>query len=141
MKQKYNAIIGIDPGTETGFAIWIPAAKSFHMVETVSILHAIGLVTETEARYGKILVRIENPHLRNWFGDTGREKLQGAGSIKRDFAIWAEFFGRTSIPYEEVAPKNLKTKVKPEYFRKLTGWKGRTSSHARDAAMMVFKYQ
>lgn len=29
------------------------------------------------------------------------------------------------------------TKVTPDYFRMISGYQGRTSSHARDAAMLV----
>jgi hypothetical protein len=37
-----------------------------------------------------------------------------------------------------VAPKNAITKMKAEYFRQLTGYKGKTSEHGRDAAMLVY---
>lgn len=144
MKQKYDCIIGIDPGTNTGIAVWRTDKQCLCSVETMGITEAmdkVRLINHEHRGELSILVRIENPNLRKWFGKSGREVLQGAGSIKRDFAIWVEFFGRNGIPYEEVAPRNIKTKVSAEYFKKLTGWEGRTSSHARDAAMMVFKYQ
>jgi hypothetical protein len=37
-----------------------------------------------------------------------------------------------------VAPMNIKTKIKAEAFKRLTGWQGQTNEHSRDAAMMVF---
>lgn len=46
----------------------------------------------------------------------------------------------TGIPFELVAPKNNKTKVSADYFKKLTGWEGRTNEHERDCAMLVFGY-
>lgn len=141
MNQKYDYIIGVDPGTRTGLAIWLPDVQRFKSVETTYIFDALSKVDELFRVNPNILIRIENPNLRKWYGNSGREVLQGAGSVKRDFKIWCEFMESLGIPYEGVAPKNLKTKVKAEYFKKLTGWEGRTSSHARDAAMMVFKYQ
>lgn len=141
MKQKYDAIIGIDPGTDTGYAVWHVPGQRFTRIQTCSILDAVEMVGSIADLNRNILVRIENPNLRKWFGKSGREVLQGAGSIKRDYSIWIEFLKSRNIPYEDVAPRNIKTKVSAEYFKKLTGWEGRTSSHARDAAMMVFKYQ
>lgn len=141
MKQKYDYIIGIDPGTRTGLAIWVPDEQRFETIETTFIFEAILKVGEMFRVNPNVLVRIENPNLRKWFGNSGREVLQGAGSVKRDYRIWQEFLESQNIPYEGIAPKSLKTKVKADYFKKLTGWEGRTSSHARDAAMLCFKYQ
>lgn len=141
MNQKYNCVIGIDPGVSTGFAVWLPSLQKLSLVGTFGIIEAIEWVVKHNTLYGNILVRIENPNLRKWFGNTGREKLQGAGSIKRDYSIWKGFFEKADINYQDVAPRSIKTKVSADYFRKLTGWEGRTSSHARDAAMMVYGYK
>jgi hypothetical protein len=35
-------------------------------------------------------------------------------------------------------PAKGATKLDPDFFKALTGWKKRTSEHARDAAMIVF---
>lgn len=85
-----------------------------------------------------IFVRFEDARKRKWFGAKGVEALQGAGSVKRDATVWQDFLQDLCIPYEAVAPKNNKTKITADYFRKVTGWEGRTSEHARDAAMLVF---
>jgi hypothetical protein len=37
-----------------------------------------------------------------------------------------------------VNPTSRKTKINKDYFQKLTGYKGNTSEHGRDAAMLVF---
>ena len=138
MKPLYH--IGIDPGTKTGIAIWDCTSKTLTAVSTCSILLAIFNVADLSKKSnGKILVRIEDPNLRKWFGNSGREKLQGAGSIKRDFSIWMEFFEIYNIPFEAVAPKNLRTKLTATTFKQITGYTARTSNHARDAAMMVFQ--
>lgn len=140
--KKYDCVIGIDPGVQTGFAVWLPGLQKLHMVETFGILDAFEWIqNHFITHYENVFVRIENPNLRKWFGNSGREVLQGAGSVKRDYRIWQEFLESRNIPYEDVAPKNIKTKVKADYFKKLTGWQGRTSSHGRDAALLCFKYQ
>ena len=42
------------------------------------------------------------------------------------------------IDFEAVPPKNNKTKMTAEAFERMTGWKGRTNEHGRDAAMLVY---
>ena len=124
--------IGIDPGTKTGVAVWDSAEKRFHAIFTLTIFHAINYVKEWHHSNSTIVM--EDARLRKWFGNSGREKLQGAGSVKRDCAIWEEVFPNIV----KVAPKNNKTKLDQAAFERLTGWKGRTSVHGRDAAMLVF---
>ncbi|MGF7230352.1 hypothetical protein, partial [Arachidicoccus sp.] len=84
-RNKYECVIGIDPGTHTGFAIWFPKSKTLSEVSTYQIHRAFELVLDCKKLYGeKLLVRFEDARKRNWFADAGREQLQGAGSIKRD---------------------------------------------------------
>ena len=129
-------IIGIDPGTHTGIAVYDKAAKEIIYIKTVTIVEAIDKVRELKS--GISLVRFEDARLRRWYGNSGREQLQGAGSIKRDCTIWEEFLKAEKIPFEAVAPRNIMTKMEAGYFAKLTGYTGRTSEHSRDAAMLVW---
>lgn len=137
--------IGIDPGVNTGFAVWNKTEQKLDMLDTMTITQAMKTVEDfngvldevTDTEY-KVVVFMEDARQRNWFGQSGREKLQGAGSVKRDCAIWETFCQEADIELRKIAPKNNYTKLSAEQFRKLTGWKGRTSDHARDAAMLVF---
>lgn len=140
--SKYKLAIGIDTGTQTGYAVWNIETKGFEEIQTLKIHQALDSVLEYHQLYGdKLLVRFEDARLRKWFGKAGREKLQGAGSIKRDAVIWQDFLNDNLIKHEAVAPKNNTTKIKSELFQKITKYKGRTSEHARDAAMLVFKFK
>lgn len=135
-------VIGIDVGTKTGYAVWNKDTKDFEELQTLKIHQALDSVLEYHKLYGdKLYVRFEDARLRKWFGTSGREKLQGAGSIKRDSVIWEDFLKDNQINHEAVAPKNNSTKLSNEQFEKITKYKGRTSEHARDAAMLVFKYK
>lgn len=133
--------IGIDPGTHTGIAVWSSKERKLLSVETKGMYEATEDILFLAERYGpnNILVRFEDARKRNWFGNSGREQLQGAGSIKRDCSLWEEFLTSKGIPFVSVAPKANRTKMKPEVFAKYTGWAKRTSEHARDAAMLVFE--
>jgi hypothetical protein len=133
-------IIGIDPGVKTGLAFVDGETGNLLRVETHGILQAmqeiqnfktVNASTQTE-------ILIENPNKRKWFGNTGRELLQGAGSIKRDYSIWLEFFKLYGFTFTEVDPKNNRTKLRAAAFCNLTKWKGATNEHSRDAAMLVF---
>lgn len=139
---KDTLYIGIDAGTHTGVAVWNSREQRLELIDTMTITQAMDYVRGERMRglaYGfEVVVCMEDARLRNWFGQSGREKLQGAGSVKRDCAIWETFCEENSIELRKIAPKNNYTKLSAEQFRKLTGWKGRTSEHARDAACLVF---
>lgn len=130
--------IGIDPGVRTGVAVSLN--KKLIAVYTLDIITAQNYVLDTINNYPEAdaVVCIENPNLRKWYGKNSNAKIQGAGSIKRDFSIWKQFLIHHAIPYQEIDPKNIKTKLTAESFKNLTKWQVRTSEHSRDAAMMVF---
>jgi hypothetical protein len=131
-------LIGIDTGVNTGYALYDRKLKKLLTVDTTRIHNAIdGVKTWNN---NNLFVRVEDARLRNWFGKSGREKLQGAGSVKRDSKIWSDFLTDEGIPFEMVAPKNNVTKISAEAFKKLTGYTGRTSEHGRAAAMLVWRY-
>ena len=128
--------IGIDPGVKTGFAAWNSSTRQLLLVETIGIIDAMDSV-----RYccpTPVTLVVEDARKRKWFGDTGREKLQGAGSVKRDCGIWQEFAESRGIKIDFVSPQAKGAKLDAAQFKRLTGWDERTSQHARDAAMLVF---
>ena len=138
----HSTIIGIDPGVKTGFASYNHIKKQLQC-QTVKIHKAFDLIKECIAKRGieNVFVRVEDARLRKWFGDSGEEKYKGAGSIMRDSKIWEDFLTDLGVDFELVAPKNNSTKLSAKFFGQLTGYTGRTSNHARDAAMLVYKFK
>lgn len=130
-------IIGIDPGTNTGFAVWNVKEQRLEVVTSMKIHQAMEDIKQSSYQ-NNILVIFEDARKRKWFGNSGREQLQGAGSIKRDCSIWEDFLNDMRIKFYMVAPMNVKTKLKAKDFNRLTGWVKPTNEHARDAAMLVF---
>ena len=136
--------IGIDTGRDTGFAAW--DGEKFLEIDTKRIHAALLEVLRYCANFGKeaVTVYIEDARLRTWIP---REKslsefkgrAQGAGSVKRDATIWEDFCKDNEITLVKVPPKNNTTKLRAGTFARITGWKARTSEHARDAAMLVFQ--
>ena len=92
---------------------------------------------------GPVKVYFEDARQRKWLPkDTSsseyRGHLMGAGSVKRDSVIWQDALTDWGIPFEMVPPRAGATKWDADTFARITGYKGRTSNHARDAALLVF---
>jgi len=130
-------ICGCDPGVRTGLAIWDCEKQKFENVETCGIISAMQKIRwQTDDIK---LVRFEDARLRKgYYGKRGDVNHQGVGSVKRDCKIWQEFCEYYKIPFQAVAPQKGQTKWSSDYFKRVTGWTGRTSEHARDAAVLVF---
>ena len=134
--------IGIDPGTHTGIAFWDSIQREFIELSTIPIHQALAKVRKfynDNKGQSDICVIFEDARQRTWFGrdKNTNAKLQGAGSIKRDCSIWEDFCKDYQIPYRAVPPQKGGTKWNAEYFNYVTGWQGKTSNHARDAALLV----
>jgi hypothetical protein len=134
-----DRIVGLDPGVNTGFAIWSRSEKRLVSVESVGIVTAMAMVRMMHTHSSLHSVIFEDARLRTWFGKKGREALQGAGSVKRDCQIWSEFLtGLEGVPFKPVSPQSKGAKLDAAQFARVTGWAGRTNEHARDAAMLVW---
>ncbi len=131
-----SIIIGIDPGKHTGIAKWDVTGRQLLRVEEMLIHQAMNCI-ELENKAGSLLlVLVEDARQRTWFGNAGKEKLQGAGAAKRDACIWSDFLEDKKIPHVMVHPKYNNTKLTSDQFKLATGWQGRTNVHGRDAGML-----
>lgn len=143
-RNEMALFIGIDPGVNTGLAVWDAGAGKFLALETLPIHQAIVKVMMWRDNVGHDLqVVFEDARKRQWFPrernmSEYRGKLMGAGSVKRDCEIWEDFCTEYAIPYTALPPRKGLTKWDADTFARVTGWKGRTSNHARDAAMLVY---
>lgn len=142
--MKYDFLIGLDIGVETGFSVYDTARKLLVAVETTNIHQAMEWIQNYAFQYNSIKVRLED--VKSYVGYKGvtreqqQAKAQGAGSIKRDLSVWIGWLNHHNIEFDLVGLRDCKKKVTPEYLKQLTGWDKRTSAHGRDAAMMVFGY-
>lgn len=140
--------IGIDPGTNTGLAIWNSSRRQFERVGTSGIVTAMVEIVEFVRYHGidrdDVEIVFEDARKRVWLPreksiSEYRGKMMGAGSVKRDCSIWEEFCKYYGFRRSAPPPRAGMTKWTAEYFKAVTGWKGRTSNHARDAALLVFQ--
>ena len=131
--------IGIDPGTRTGFAVWDLDKKQWERIVTLDDLTTEAAVLDY-AKNADCFVVVEDARQRKWFGNTGRERLQGAGHAKAAAGRWERFLKHHKIPFAMQKPgKTWKGATLAATWTKVTGWKGKTSDHARDAAWLVFE--
>lgn len=133
-------VIGIDPGVTTGLAAWNIKDQSLIAVASMPIHKAMRSLAPDDTRFLDpiALVLVEDARQRKWFGKSGKEVWQGAGSIKRDCTIWEDFLSDYRIPYVMTPPRAAKTKVNSVDFKRITGWEHKTNEHSRDAAMLVY---
>lgn len=134
--------IGIDPGKNTGIAVWNTNTQRLEYVDTLPIHKALDFV-HNFCDDPMPRVYFEDARKRKWLPKDAssseyRGHLMGAGSVKRDAVIWQDALTDWGIPFEMVPPRPGMTKWNADTFARVTGWKGRTSNHARDAALLVY---
>lgn len=137
--KRITHFVGIDPGVNTGFAVWLPEIKQLSFVASLPIHDAMRRVDEIHRQAGEgLFVVFEDARARKWFGNSGREQLQGAGSIKRDSKIWADYLTDLRIPFAAISPQAKGAKWDAGRFKRITGWPHKTNEHGRDAALLVY---
>jgi len=136
--QQLDIAIGIDSGTNTGFAIWSKKEKRFIEVSTMKIHRALDKVKDYHKQGYTILVIVEDARKAVFGRSEDYHKAQGAGSVKRDASIWEDFLKDHNIKHIMQRPMKAKTKIDAVKFRTITKYTGLTSEHSRDAAMLVY---
>ena len=139
MNDRIRTVIGIDPGVNTGMA----ATFDGILVEvyTASFTKAQADILELVNRGNALELVIEDPRGQYVpFHQREPQRIKGVGSVERDAKLWIEFAEFYGIKYRTVKPGKYR-KIDAKTFKAWTGWTGRTSEHARAAAMMVFEKQ
>lgn len=136
-------IVGIDPGVNTGLAVWDSSARQFLDIRCSGIVNAMDYLRRLREERKISLVVFEDARQRKWIPREKdlaefRGRAMGAGSVKRDSAIWEEWCITNRIDFVATPPRQGMTKLTDLYFRGLTGYDRRTNEHGRDAAMLVF---
>lgn len=140
-KQTIDVYIGIDPGKNTGIAIWHADLEELEILPAKPFWEAWEEVTLTYPPEEVIAV-VEDPTQNRPVFSRGqsrptREKIaQDIGRNKRDAQLWIAGLERLGFAVRRVRPTQSKWTKKT--FERITGYTGRSSEHARDAARMVY---
>jgi len=150
-------IIGIDPGTSTGFAAMDTAIKTKDKLITVKTLtsdknglafwkciDAVAVVKMSAKGSGdKIVVYIENPnqnvtYVKAGDGTSGkREKIsRNVGMNQKEAQLLIEGVERLGVDVKTLVPNSQKWSA--DLFKRYTGYSKQTSQHARDAVRLIW---
>lgn len=137
--MSWRYCIGIDPGVKTGFCVWSKEDQRIRQLRTVSIHEAMEAVKVWHKNWpGQVVVVVEDARQATYGRQNDEHKAQGAGSVKRDCSIWDGYLHFLGVDSRMVRPKKASTKWDAQTFKRVTGFTGITSSHARDACLLVF---
>jgi hypothetical protein len=141
-------IIGVDPGVNTGICVYKPELKKIEKLITGDFWDLIDLLHEYQIAGAYLGVIMEDPNgnkpifNRGVDGRRASKIAQNVGANKRDATLISDYCVRTFISIRGVVPSSRSlTKLSAEQFASITGWTARSSSHSRDAAMLVWGIQ
>lgn len=136
-----STVVGIDPGAQTGIAI-------FHNGALVGLLTIAPWELPAEiATWGADRVVFEDSRLTSpvWSRQTNvpaRIKIaRNVGQVDAWCGLITAVCGELGIPANGISPKNKGAKLDAEKFEARTGWVGRCNQHERDAAMVAWPYR
>ena len=152
LRPRYDLAVGIDPGTHTGLAFAVPEeeARGYRWQELATVplhrallrLHEELQILQGNPHRRSVLVVVEDA--RQISGP--RHKALGAGSVRRDSAIWHDFLEDAAsevdgLTWHLVRPSTRTLrKLTAEQLATYTGCQLKGSQHARDAAGLLFPY-
>lgn len=133
-------LLGIDPGQNTGLAIY--EAGILTELVTTTPYGALAHLHAHHARYD--LIAIEDSRCQSALFSVEGEKIHAkALKIARDVgridalcALIAECCAAHGVPIVQISPKTKGAKLDAEEFREVTGWAAKSNQHERDAAMV-----
>lgn len=139
------SFLGVDPGADTGLALWNPDDELLDLVMTVDFWTATAVLTALPA--DRLVVVLEDPNLNpatfgRGGGSTAKKQriAQNVGKNMRDAQLLRALLEQRGILVRRVEPGmgDQKSKWTESTFRNLTGWEGHVRQDGIDAARMVF---
>ena len=136
-----STVIGIDPGANTGIAIFQDG-----VLYTLLTIEPWELPAEL-ATWGGDRVVFEDSRLTSpvWSRKTTPEArlkiARNVGQVDAWCNLITAICGELGIPAHGISPKNKGAKLAAEKFAARTGWVGRCNQHERDAAMVAWQYR
>lgn len=126
-------VIGIDPGTKTGMAIYDKKSRSLIDVWITDFWGAYGTILAAKEPIDKVIIEVPRCK-KNW---QGAGAAIDVGGIVREAKLLADGIEKLGIVVVRVHPQG---KHDAAYVKKLTGWPKRTNEHTRDAIMLCWGY-
>ena len=136
-----SVIMGIDPGSSTGIAIYRSGAlvdlqtiEPFQLAETIAAISPARVVFEDS--------RLISPTWKRGTSEAARLKIaRDVGQIDAWCRLIVATCARLKIPAHGISPKHKGAKLDARQFAALTGWIGRSNEHSRDAACVAWQFR
>lgn len=134
-------VIGIDPGTHTGVAVY--EGGVLQQLDTIAPWNFRGEVIDL-LRPDMVVFEDSTLQSHVWVSARGAAGLKIARNIG-EIDAWCKLIkaecGAMNIAYRQVSPKDKGAKMAAESFDRLTGWTGNSNQHTRDAAVVAWPYR
>lgn len=136
-----NTVIGIDPGVNTGIAIFkdglladLQTIRPIYILEWLADLKPSRVVYEDS--------RLTSPVWSRGTSPAARMKIaRNVGQVDGVCALIDAACEMHGIPAHGISPKGKGAKLDAAKFKAATGWDGASNEHTRDAAMVAWKFR
>jgi hypothetical protein len=137
--------IGIDPGRNTGVAVYSSAQKKIIDLKTLDFWGVIAFLKELKLIHDtNFEVVMENPGLNSFIYSRNHHEnatiklkmAQDVGRNKEQAFLIIDYLKMNNITFREVRPTTAKWKA--DIFNRYTGWTGNSNEHTRDAGRLVY---
>ena len=136
-------VIGIDPGLNTGVAIY----KDGKLTELLTI-EPIGLPDVLNSIFDEpTFIAFEDSRLQSHIWIPSQSKGVAANIARKVGMVdaWCYMIERLcesyDIAYMRISPKAKGEKLNAEDFKRITGWTGKSNQHERDGAMVAWQFR
>lgn len=136
-------ILGIDPGASTGVATFIDG----ELVQLDTITPGKIERTIRDVMPARVLFEDSRLETRAWNARTkaaygaALATARSLGQVDAWCRLITEVCGELGIPAHGISPTAKGAKVQADRFAIITGWKGSSNEHTRDAAMVAWPYR
>lgn len=136
-----KVVVGIDPGVETGLAIYRNG-----VLDVLRTLHPLDLAAAIEELNPSRVVFEDSRLTSHLFTTNARAAVaksmaRKVGQVDMVCGLIVEICDRRKVPAHGISPKRKGAKLDAEAFQRITGWPCSSNQHTRDAAMVAWPYR
>lgn len=139
---KPKLLIGIDPDVDkSGFAFLNGSTLELKNLRFFELYETLKFYKEREIK-PTVYVECGSLNKSNWHSKEGKSSKWNSNigaALGRNFETAnkiIEMCEYLNIPFQRIQPKA--SKITNDYFKSITGYKGRTNQEQRDAFMLIF---
>lgn len=134
-------LLGIDPGQNTGLAVFDGGRLAeLRTITPVEIDRAI-----TSIMPGRVIFEDSRLQSHLWTTSTAKATLAKIARNVGEVDAWCKLIVAVceslNVPAHGISPLGKGKKMAADQFQRITGWDGPSNQHTRDAAMVAYPYR